>query len=138
MLTALRFRRLALLAAAFALSASGALAASPDAPAKPPPRLPPTATETNRIPIGVDTGSPATSANLPLGTPVPPANSVGRNDINKRSAAARAATRPRIASAPVSPIGGRVPAGPAALGANTSTLDPGATATPAERKPALR
>ena len=138
MLAAVRRHRLALLTAALVAVSAGAIAASPDAPAKPPPRLPPTATETNRIPTGVDTGSPATSANLPLGTPVPPANSVDRSDLNKRSAAARAATRPRIASAPVSSIGDRVPAGPAALGANTSARDPGATATPSERKSAPR
>lgn len=138
MLSAARHGRLACMAAVLSFFASGVLAASPDAPSKPPPRLPSAVSETNRIPTGVDTGSPATSANLPLGTPVPPANSVDRSDINKRSAAARVATRPRISSAPVSSIGDRVPAGPAALGANTSARDPGATATPAERKPAPR
>jgi len=138
MLPAARLHRLASLAAAIAFVTSSAIAASPDAPSKPPRRLPSAVSETNRIPTGVDTGSPATSANLPLGTPVPPANSVDRSDLNKRSAAARAATRPRIASAPVSSLGDRVPAGPAALGANTSARDPGATATPAERKAAPR
>ena len=136
---AARLHRLPMSVAALAVAAAAStFAASPDAPSKPPRRLPPSATETNRIPTGVDTGSPATSGNLPLGTPVPPANSVDRNDVNKRSAAARAATRPRIASAPVSSIGDRVPAGPATLGANTSARDPGATATPSERKSAPR
>ena len=138
MLAATRFRSFAALTAALVVVSASAYAASPDAPSKPPPRLPPAATETNRIPTGVDTGSPATTANLPLGTPVPPVNSVDRNDVNKRSAAARAATRPRIASSPSGSLGDRVPAGPATLGASTSARDPGATATPAERKPAPR
>lgn len=84
-----------LVLAACALAFSGAvLAQSPPASGrKPPPRLPPTAADQSRIPAGVDTGSPATSDTLPLGTPVLPANSAERDDLRIRSAAARAAAR---------------------------------------------
>ena len=63
---------------------------------KAPPRLPPNAAQTSRIPAGVDTGSPATSQTVPLGTPVPPALGADRNEIKTRSAAARAAARPKL------------------------------------------
>jgi hypothetical protein len=82
-------------------------AAAQDAPKKPPRRLPPTGSQTSAIPEGVDTGSPATSNAMQLGTPVPPAAGADRGDQNKRSAAARAAARPAstaasgAASAPV-------------------------------------
>ncbi|MEO8836067.1 MAG: hypothetical protein ABI364_04955 [Caldimonas sp.] len=81
---------------------------------KPPPRLPPNAAEAARIPAGVDTGSPTTSDSLSLGTPVPPAIGVDRRDERARSAAARAAVRPKPAAsgadctnrlAPESPAG---------------------------------
>ena len=65
---------------------------------KPPPRLPPNASESSRIPAGVDTGSPVTGDSLPLGTPVPPNASAGRTELTTRSAAARAAARPKPAS----------------------------------------
>jgi len=60
----------------------------------PPRRLPPTGSQSADIPAGVDTGSPSTSNAMPLGTPVPPAMAVDRGDQNKRSAAARLASRP--------------------------------------------
>jgi hypothetical protein len=63
--------------------------------AKPPRRLPPNASETSRIPAGVDTGSPATSDSVQLGTPVPPNASGDRSELKTRSAAARAAARPK-------------------------------------------
>ena len=63
---------------------------------KAPPRLPPNAAESGRIPAGVDTGSPATSDTLPLGTPVPPVLGADRTEIRNRSAAARAAARPKL------------------------------------------
>jgi hypothetical protein len=66
---------------------------------KPPRRLPPTGSQTTGIPAGVDSGTPATSDSMPLGTPVPPAVAADRNDQNKRSAAARAAARPASAAA---------------------------------------
>ena len=83
---------------------------------KSPPRLPPNASEQSRIPAGVDTGSPVTGDSLPLGTPVPPNASAGRTELTTRSAAARAAARPKatasnadctrkIAAAPVADPG---------------------------------
>ncbi len=66
--------------------------------AKPPPRLPPNASDTSRIPAGVDSGSPATSDTLPLGTPVPPTPGADRGELKTRSAAARAAARPKLAT----------------------------------------
>ena len=66
---------------------------------QPPRRLPPTGSQTTGIPAGVDSGTPATSDSMPLGTPVPPAVAADRNDQNKRSAAARAAARPASAAA---------------------------------------
>ncbi|MDQ6684269.1 MAG: hypothetical protein M3Z16_04010, partial [Pseudomonadota bacterium] len=62
---------------------------------KPPPRLTPNVSEQTRIPAGTDSATPATSDTVPLGTPVPPAGSVDRADQGTRSAAARAAARPR-------------------------------------------
>jgi hypothetical protein len=85
------FRRVAA-ASLVALLPLGTLAQTA---AKPPPRLPPNASETSRIPSGVDTGSPATSDSLPLGTPVPPNASADRSELRTRSAAARAAARPK-------------------------------------------
>jgi hypothetical protein len=61
---------------------------------KPPPRLPPNASQSSQIPEGVDTGTPMTSDSLPLGTPVPPNGTTNRGDQAARSAAARAAARP--------------------------------------------
>ena len=62
---------------------------------KPPPRLPPNAAQTSRIPAGVDTGSSATSDSMQLGTPVPPSLGADTNEMRTRSAAARAAARPK-------------------------------------------
>ena len=73
-----------------------AQAAAAQTAAKPPPRLPPNASETVRIPAGVDSGSPATTDNLPLGTPVPPTPGADRGELRTRSAAARAAARPKL------------------------------------------
>lgn len=61
---------------------------------KPPPRLPPNASQSSQIPAGVDTGSPMTSDSQQLGTPVPPNGTTNRGDQAARSAAARAAARP--------------------------------------------
>ena len=66
---------------------------------KPPRRLPPTGSQSTDIPAGVDSGTPATSDSMPLGTPVPPAIAADRNDQNKRSSAARAAARPAASAA---------------------------------------
>ncbi len=72
-----------------------AVAAQPPVTAKNPPRrLPPTRSQGADIPAGVDTGTPSTSSAMPLGTPVPPALARDRQDQNKRSAAARLASRP--------------------------------------------
>ena len=89
--------------AGFSLSVA---AADPSAK-KPERRLPPTGSQTSDIPAGVDTGSPATSNAMQLGTPVPPALAADRGDQNKRSAAARAAARPASAASGVGerPIG---------------------------------
>ena len=94
----------------FALCASLAFAAGAADPSakKPERRLPPTGSQTSDIPAGVDTGSPATSSSMQLGTPVPPAAAADRGDQNKRSAAARAAARPASATSGV----GEKPIGP--------------------------
>lgn len=63
------------------------------APGKPPLRLPPNSSQTNQIPAGVDTGTPATSDSLTLGTQVPPANAADKGDLRTKSAAARMAAR---------------------------------------------
>ena len=104
-----RRHRIAALGSALLIGCAVAHAASPDAPTKPPPRLPPTGSETNRIPAGVDTGSPATSDTMPLGTPVPPTLGVDRGDQNKRSAAARAAARPARPASSASAAGAMRP-----------------------------
>jgi hypothetical protein len=89
------FRRVVLSAALLALAP---VVTQAQTAAKPPPRLPPNASETSRIPAGVDTGSPATSGNLELGTPVPPTLGADRGEMRNRSAAARAAARPKISA----------------------------------------
>jgi len=63
--------------------------------AKPPPRLPPPPSQTSQIPSGVDTGTPATSDSLPLGTPVMSQAAGGPSGGRGTSAAARAAARPK-------------------------------------------
>jgi len=97
-------------AAALVVLASLALAAGAADPGakKPERRLPPTGSQSSDIPAGVDTGSPATSNSMQLGTPVPPAAAADRGDQNKRSAAARAAARPASAPSGV----GEKPIGP--------------------------
>jgi hypothetical protein len=113
-------------------------AAQAQTAAKPPPRLPPNASETSRIPAGVDSGSPATTGNLELGTPVPPTLGADRGEMRNRSAAARAAARPklsasgadctrRVAAADAAAANG-AKASPAALQQNP--VVPGATAAP--------
>jgi hypothetical protein len=82
-------------AVSLALASAVPLLASAQDKAKPSPRLPPNTSEASRIPAGVDTGSPVTSDALPLGTPVPPNPSAGRTELTTRSAAARAAARPK-------------------------------------------
>ena len=85
--------RLAIAGAMFlALAPLAALAQTP--PTKQPPRLPANASESAKIPAGVNTGSPTTSSSVPLGTPVPPDATADRVDQRTRSAAARAAARP--------------------------------------------
>lgn len=86
------FRRALVGAALVALVPLAALAQN--TVSKSPPRLPPNVSETDRIPAGVDSGSPTTSAGVPLGTPVPSDASADRTDQRTRSAAARAAARP--------------------------------------------
>ena len=71
------------------------LAAAAQTTAKPPPRLPPTPSQSAQIPGGVDTGTPGGSDSLQLGTPVM-SNATGeRSPIRNGSAAARAAARPK-------------------------------------------
>ena len=103
-------------------------------------RLPPTGSQATDIPAGVDTGSPTTTNNMPLGTPVPPALAPDRQDQNMRSAAARAAMRPATTppatTAPAAPD--RVAPGPAALGVQTDARDPAATLPRGQRPVARR
>ncbi len=94
---------------------------------KPPRRLPPIGSQTSNIPAGVDSGTPATSDSMPLGTPVPPVAAADRNDQNKRSAAARAAARPASASA-ISEAAAASEAGRSALPA--SAVRPARSRTP--------
>jgi hypothetical protein len=84
----------ALLAAAVHVSAH----AQTTKPGKVPPRPAPNVSATTGLPSGIDTGTPATSDSMPLGTPVPPVASADRSDQNVRSAAARAAARPTAAA----------------------------------------
>jgi hypothetical protein len=87
------FRR-AVLSAALAACVHSA----PAQTAKPPPRLPPTPSQSSQIPGGVDTGTPGGSDSLQLGTPVM-SNSTGeRSAVRGGSAAARAAARPKPAA----------------------------------------
>jgi hypothetical protein len=65
---------------------------------KPPPRLQPTPSQTSQIPAGVDSGSPASSDTMQLGTPVPPGAGAERSELKANSAAARAAARPKAAA----------------------------------------
>ena len=102
-------------------------------------RLPPTGSQATDIPAGVDTGSPTTSNKMPRGTPVPPALAADREDQNKRSAAARAAARPATTPLGTAPaVEERVAPGPATLGAQTDSRDPGATLPRGQRPVAAR
>ena len=66
--------------------------------AKPPPRLPPTASQTSQIPGGTDTGTPGGSDSLQLGTPVMSNSTGNRSPYRGQDAAARAAARPKPAA----------------------------------------
>jgi hypothetical protein len=94
----------AVLAAALLVLGQGAAHAQAPPPKGPPPvtkaapRLPPNASQTSRIPAGVDSGTSATSDTMELGTPVPPALGGDRSEMTTRSAAARAAARPKPAA----------------------------------------
>ncbi|MEO8080778.1 MAG: hypothetical protein ABI641_09625 [Caldimonas sp.] len=90
----------ALLAASLCVMGQVAVQAQPRL--KSPPRLAPNPAQSSHIPAGVDTGTPATTDALPLGTPVPPAAGVARGDLRLRSAAARAAARPKPAASAAS------------------------------------
>ena len=90
------------LTVAFAASVLVPWAAAQQTQRKPPPRLPPTGSQTSGIPAGVDTGSPATSDSMPLGMPVPPTGAADRSEQTTRSAAARAAARPRTPASGIS------------------------------------
>ena len=95
--------RAALVAALLVLAnapadAQGPATKPPPPVTKAPPRLPPNASQSAQIPAGVDTGSPGTSQAVPLGTPVPPVPGADRNELKTRSAAARAAARPKLAA----------------------------------------
>ena len=87
------FRTVAIGATLFALIEIAAYAQT--TPAKPERRPPTPPTPTQSIPSGLDTGTPAGSKTKQLGSPVVPANDAERNEIRNRSAAARAAARPR-------------------------------------------
>lgn len=88
-------------AASLLIALAAATSATAQTTGKPPPRLPGNTPETSRIPLGVDTGTPMSSKTLPLGTPVPPNATVDTGDQRTRSAAARAAARPKaVASDP--------------------------------------
>ena len=110
----LDFRTVAIGAALFALVETAAYAQT--VPAKPErqPPVPPTSTQS--IPSGLDTGTPAGSKTKQLGSPVVPANEAERTEIRNRSAAARAAARPR-AGASASVLGKDCAPGVAASGA---------------------
>ena len=123
-----RLRLARSIAVAFLASVLVPWAAAQQTERKPPRRLPPTGSQTTGIPAGVDSGTPATSDSMPLGTPVPPAVAADRNDQNKRSAAARAAARP--ASAASSPIGESVAASEASRPAAASAVRPARSRTP--------
>ena len=113
--------------------AQGAPTKPPPPVTKAPPRLPPNASDTARIPAGVDTGSPGTSQSVPLGTPVPPVPGADRNELKTRSAAARAAARPKIAASSADcarPGDAAAAAGAASAASSGNAARPGARVTP--------
>jgi hypothetical protein len=84
-----------LFAALLVLAHSGAAAQTKS---KSPPRLQPPPSQTSQLPAGVDSGSPASSDTMQLGTPVPPGPGAERSELKANSAAARAAARPKPAA----------------------------------------
>ncbi len=86
-----RFRRFAAVASLLAALPLAGVAQAP----KPPPRLPPTASQTSQIPGGVDTGTPGGSDSVQLGTPVMSNSMSSGSALKGGSAAARAAARPK-------------------------------------------
>lgn len=107
---------------------------------KPPPRLPPTPSQTTQIPAGVDSGSPVSSDTMQLGTPVPGGLGTQSSEYRANSAAARAAARPKPAASSadcVQPAAKKaVPAGKtaSAAGAQVGPAASGASQT-AVRQP---
>ena len=99
---------------------------------KVPPRNSPNVSATSGLPSGVDTGTPATSESMPLGTPVPPVASADRSDQNLRSAAARAAARPTVTARRTGARGDCPPVGPIPA-ARVGTTSTGVDAGPAEQ-----
>ena len=97
-----------------------------------PSTLNPDVSATTRLPAGQDAGTPSSSENLPLGTPVPPSPTVRPGAPGVDSAAARAAARPLAPAR--STRSTRVPAGPAPLSGATDPLHPEATLTARERR----
>lgn len=81
-------------------ASAAAPAAPPPSRTKAPPRLPPAPADQSRIPAGIDTGTPATSDTVPLGTPVPPTAGVDQRVLREESAAARAAARRKAEPVP--------------------------------------
>lgn len=118
----------ACLAAAVHVSAE----AQPTRPGKVPPRVSPNVSATTGLPAGIDTGTPAASDSMPLGTPVPPAASVDKSDQNMRSAAARAAARPTVTARRTGARGDCPPVGPVAS-ARVGTVATGVDGGPAEQ-----
>jgi hypothetical protein len=127
------FRRVMLSAALVAIAQAAQAQTTP----KPPPRLPPTASQTSQIPGGIDTGTPGGSDSLQLGTPVM-SNATGeRSALRGGSAAARAAARPKPTASsadctkPMAPSTADNKAMPAALPKPSVT----GKATPSATKP---
>jgi hypothetical protein len=125
--------RAAFAAAFFVLAAAAVEAQQPVT--KAPPRLPANPTASGRIPAGVDTGSPASSDTLQLGTPVPPAMGAESSEMRARGAAARAAARPKPATSAADCVrpaainaSGKAASAPAA-GAKAGASAPRATPT---------
>jgi len=118
----------ACLAAALHVSA---FAQAPDT-RKVPPRVSPNVSATTGVPSGINTGTPATSESMPLGTPVPPVASADKSDQNLRSAAARAAARPTVTARRTGAKGDCLPIGTVPA-ARVGTATTGVDAGPAEQ-----
>jgi hypothetical protein len=106
-----------------------AVAAEAQPVTKAPPRLPANPTASGRIPAGVDTGSPASSDTLQLGTPVPPALGAESSEMRARGAAARAAARPKPATSAADCVR------PAAVNASGKSASAAAGAKPGASAP---